>query len=284
MRRGFQSFVAAWLKSRSNGNTVVNVTRASVGADADLEAGPQFDFKTYITKKTKAVNEALDMAVPVRYPEKIHEAMRYSLLSRGKRVCPLMCISACELVGGSEEICMPTACALEMLHAMSLIHDDLPCMDNAELRRGLPTSHKVFGEDMAILAGDALLTLAFEHMTKTPSAVPAERIVRCIAHVGKMIGSQGCVAGQVVDLASGGDPNVKDDILDVTKSTEQLGKTGGKDVTLDKATFPKLLGVQQSQEFVLYLAGKARELLSPFDRKKAAPLYSFIDYLINRES
>ncbi|KAL2650239.1 hypothetical protein R1flu_018367 [Riccia fluitans] len=331
MRRGIQSFVNPWLASRSIGNRVANGVEVEQGA-----GGLQFDFKTYITKKMKAVNEALEMAVPVRYPEKIHEAMRYSLLSPGKRVCPIMCISACELVGGKEEICIPTACALEMVHAMSLIHDDLPCMDNADLRRGLPTNHKVFGEDIAVLAGDALLTLAFEHMMKTPSSiVPAERIVTCIGHVAKTIGSEGCVAGQVVDLESGGDPNVsletleyihihksavlaesaaacgailgggtedeierlsnfalclgllhqvKDDILDVTKSTEQLGKVAQKDVMLDKATFPKLLGLELSQEFVLYLAEKAKGYLSPFDQNRAAPLFSFVNYLVCRQS
>uniref|UniRef100_A0A7N2M5T9 Geranylgeranyl diphosphate synthase n=1 Tax=Quercus lobata TaxID=97700 RepID=A0A7N2M5T9_QUELO len=90
--------------------------------------------------------------------------MRYSLLAGGKRVRPMLCIAACEVVGGTESIAMPAACAVEMIHTMSLIHDDLPCMDNDDLRRGKPTNHKVFGEDVAVLAGDALLAFAFEHI------------------------------------------------------------------------------------------------------------------------
>lgn len=103
----------------------------------------KFNFDTYMDTKAKAVEVALDKAVPMQYPEKIHEAMRYSLLAGGKRVRPTLCIAACELVGGSEETAMPVACALEMVHTMSLIHDDLPCMDNDDLRRGKPTNHKV---------------------------------------------------------------------------------------------------------------------------------------------
>lgn len=104
----------------------------------------KFEFDTYMRGKAAAVNVALDKAVPMQYPEKIHEAMRYSLLAGGKRVRPALCIAACELVGGNEEMAMPAACAVEMVHTMSLIHDDLPCMDNDDLRRGKPTNHKVF--------------------------------------------------------------------------------------------------------------------------------------------
>jgi len=103
-----------------------------------------FEFDTYMRGKASAVNVALEKAVPMQYPEKIHEAMRYSLLAGGKRVRPALCIAACELVGGSEDMAMPAACAMEMVHTMSLIHDDLPCMDNDDLRRGKPTNHKVF--------------------------------------------------------------------------------------------------------------------------------------------
>ena len=103
----------------------------------------KFDFQIYMKSKASAVNVALDMAVPMQYPERIHEAMRYSLLAGGKRVRPALCLAACELVGGSEDMAMPAACAMEMIHTMSLIHDDLPCMDNDDLRRGKPTNHKV---------------------------------------------------------------------------------------------------------------------------------------------
>lgn len=95
-------------------------------------------------EKAKKVNKALDESIPLQKPVKIHEAMRYSLLAGGKRVRPLLCIASCEIVGGKEELAMPVACAVEMIHTMSLIHDDLPCMDNDDLRRGKPTNHKVF--------------------------------------------------------------------------------------------------------------------------------------------
>ena len=106
--------------------------------------------------KANAINEALEKCVSLRHPEKIHEAMRYSLLVGGNCVKPILCIASCELVGGSEESVMPAACAVEMIHTMSLMHDDLPSMANDDLRRGKPTNHKVFGEDVAILAGDAI--------------------------------------------------------------------------------------------------------------------------------
>ncbi|KAJ7552071.1 hypothetical protein O6H91_06G040600 [Diphasiastrum complanatum] len=302
---------------------------------AEREREVVFDLKSYMLAKAKAVNAALDEAVPLRYPEKIHASMRYSLLAGGKRVRPALCIAACELVGGSEEEAMPTACAMEMVHTMSLIHDDLPCMDNDDLRRGQPTNHIAFGEDTAVLAGDALLSLAFEHIAGASKKVSADRIVRVIAELGKAIGSEGLVAGQVVDIASEGDSSVGletleyvhihktallleasvvsgalvggasdeeveklrqyarsvgllfqvvDDILDVTKSSEQLGKTAGKDLLTDKATYPKLLGLERSKEFANELVRKAKEQLSSFDQQKAAPLLGLADFIAYRQN
>ncbi|KAL3568381.1 hypothetical protein D5086_031032 [Populus alba] len=165
---------------------------------------PPFGFKEYMIQKGNQVNKALDAAVPLQHPRKIHEAMRYSLLAGGKRVRPILCIASCELVGGDEESAMSTACALEMIHTMSLIHDDLPCMDNDDLRRGMPTSHKVFGEDTAVLAGDALLALAFEHVARNTKNVSSDRVVQALAELGSAVGSKGLVAGQVVDIESEG--------------------------------------------------------------------------------
>jgi geranylgeranyl diphosphate synthase type II len=105
-------------------------------------SNPTFSFKNYMAQKVNAINQALDAAISLKEPQKLYEAMRYSLLAGGKRVCPILCIAACELVGGTERMAMPAACAVEMIHTMSLIHDDLPCMDNDDLRRGKPTSHK----------------------------------------------------------------------------------------------------------------------------------------------
>ena len=160
-----------------------------------------------------AVHAALDAAVPLAYPEAVTEAMRYSLLAGGKRVRPVLCLAACELVGGDSANAMPTACALEMLHTMSLIHDDLPSMDNDDFRRGVPTCHKVYGEEIAILAGDALLAFSFEHIARaTPrvgksgstGGVSADAVLDVVAEVGRAVGAEGLVAGQVVDLKSEG--------------------------------------------------------------------------------
>lgn len=294
-----------------------------------------FQFDHYMAARSKLVNQALDMAVPLQQPLKIHEAMRYSLLAGGKRVRPILCLASCELVGGDVSSAMPAACAMEMIHTMSLIHDDLPCMDNDDLRRGKPTNHKVFGEETAILAGDALLSLAFEHVAaRTGPEVPADRLVRAIAELGSAVGSEGLVAGQIVDIASegrdislgeleyihvhktaklleasvvcgaivgGGSQSevervrkyarcvgllfqVVDDILDVTKSTEELGKTAGKDLASDKATYPKLMGIEKAKEFAGELVEKAIEQLGHFDAARVAPLSHLANYIASRHN
>lgn len=145
------------------------------------------------------MEKALDESLVVSCPEvaKITESMRYSLLAGGKRIRPIMCIAACEMAGGNMDMAMPTAVALEMIHTMSLIHDDLPSMDNDSLRRGKPTNHVIYGEDVAILAGDALLSTAFEHTAKFTKGVPAERIVDVISRLGASVGPVGLAGGQV---------------------------------------------------------------------------------------
>ncbi|TYH44713.1 hypothetical protein ES332_D11G213900v1 [Gossypium tomentosum] len=294
-----------------------------------------FDFNSYMLQKASSVNQALESAVSLRDPVKIHEAMRYSLLAGGKRVRPVLCLAACALVGGRESMAMPAACAVEMIHTMSLIHDDLPCMDNDDLRRGKPTNHKVFGEDIAVLAGDALLAFAFEHIAVSTVGVPPSTIVRAIGELAKAIGGEGLVAGQVVDIISEGltdvgldhlefihvhktaalleaavvlgaivgggcDEEVEklrkfarcigllfqvvDDILDVTKSSKELGKTAGKDLVADKVTYPKLMGIQKSKEFAEKLKTDAIELLQGFDPAKAAPLIALANYIAYRQN
>ncbi|CAI9781001.1 unnamed protein product [Fraxinus pennsylvanica] len=221
-----------------------------------------------------------------------------------------------------------------MIHTMSLMHDDLPFMDNDDLRRGKPTNHKVFGEDVAVLAGDALLAYAFEHMAVATKGVPSERIVRVIGELAKCIGSEGLVAGQVVDICSEGNADVGldhlefihihktaallegsvvlgailggandqeveklrkfarcigllfqvvDDILDVTKSSQELGKTAGKDLLADKTTYPKLIGIDKSREFAAKLNREAQEQLAEFDPEKAAPLIALANYIAYRD-
>ncbi|MDP5016727.1 MAG: polyprenyl synthetase family protein, partial [Dolichospermum sp.] len=121
-----------------------------------------FNLATYLKERQQLCEQALDNSISVVYPEKIYEAMRYSLLAGGKRVRPILCLATADMIGGTIEMAMPTACAVEMIHTMSLIHDDLPAMDNDDYRRGVLATHNVFGEAMAILAGDALLTEAFK--------------------------------------------------------------------------------------------------------------------------
>nr|AKU77010.1 geranylgeranyl diphosphate synthase [Tripterygium wilfordii] len=289
-------------------------------------------FKEHMTSIVKRVNKALEEAVPSQHPMKIHEAMKYTLLAGGKRVCPILCIISCLLVGGDDESVMPMACALEMIHDMSLIHDDLPCMDNANLRRGKPTNHVVFGESTAVLAGDALLSLAFEHIAAQTTNVPADRVVRAIAELGAAIGSKGMVAGQIMDLegegkdislselefihshktaklaeasavcgaiiGGGSDVDVErlrkyartigllfqvmDDVLDVTKSLEVLGKPASKDSESNKATYPKLMGLDNCRKYANELVNQAIEELADFDPVRAAPLYHLARYIVDR--
>ncbi|KAK8943772.1 hypothetical protein KSP40_PGU018294 [Platanthera guangdongensis] len=305
-----------------------------------LSTVAEFDFKGYMRSKAAAVNRALDLAVPMVFPERIHEAMRYSLLGGGKRVRPALCLAACELVGGDEALGMPGACAVEMIHTMSLIHDDLPCMDNDDLRRGQPTCHAAYGEAIAVLAGDALLSLAFQHVADTGNypyhrvAHPA-LVVRAVAELARCIGGEGLVAGQVVDMECTGlgEPvglqrlefihthktaalleasaaigaiigggsdgeidrlrryargigllfQVVDDILDMTKSSEELGKTAGKDLATDKTTYPKLMGLEKSREFAEELLREAKLQLDGFDPAKAAPLLHLANYIAYRQ-
>ncbi|XP_020222431.1 heterodimeric geranylgeranyl pyrophosphate synthase small subunit, chloroplastic [Cajanus cajan] len=165
-----------------------------------------FDLKTYWGSLIVQINDKLDEAIPVRFPPQIYEAMRYSVLAKGaKRAPPVMCISACELFGGSRLAAFPTACALEMVHAASLIHDDLPCMDDSPSRRGHPSNHTIYGVDMAILAGDALFPLGFRHIVShTPSdLVPEPYLLRVIAEMARSVGSTGMAAGQFLDLEGG---------------------------------------------------------------------------------
>nr|BAA86285.1 geranylgeranyl pyrophosphate synthase [Scoparia dulcis] len=294
-----------------------------------------FDFKKYMLEKASSVNKALESAVSLKEPLKIHESMRYSLLAGGKRVRPMLCLAACELVGGHPSTAMPAACSIEMIHTMSLMHDDLPCMDNDHLRRGHPTNHIVFGEDVAVLAGDALLAYSFEYLATATEGVLPERIVRVIAELAKCIRSEGLLAGQVVDICSegvseiglehleyihlhktaallegsvvlgailggGNDEEVErlrkfarcigllfqvvDDILDVTKTSVELGKTAGKDLVADKTTYPKLIGIEKSREFAEKLNREAQEQLVGFDSDKAAPLIALANYIAYREN
>lgn len=151
------------------------------------------------------VNKKLDEYLPVSYPEEIFESMRYSLLAGGKRLRPIMCLEACRIFGGNIEKALPTACAFEMLHTQSLIHDDLPCMDNDDYRRGKLTNHKKFSESTAVLAGDALISYGVQ-LIIDKSDLPAETIVKVLREHALAAGAYGIIAGQIVDIAMEGKP------------------------------------------------------------------------------
>jgi geranylgeranyl diphosphate synthase type II len=275
--------------------------------------------------------------MPARQTERLNEAMRYSTLAGGKRLRPILAIAACELVGGSAQVAMPVACAVEMVQTMSLIHDDMPCMDDDAFRRGRPANHVAFGEYTALLSGDALLALAFEHLARGYAelgVVPTEHVLRAVAELGNAAGAGGLATGQIADKASEGVPvsltmlkyisqhkaaalfeaaavcgaivgggtegeiesvrryarsvgllfQVVDDVLDVTRTSEQLGKTAGKDQAADKATYPKLLGVDQAQAYAAELLAMAEGELEGFDAERAAPLHHLARFIAYRQN
>jgi geranylgeranyl diphosphate synthase type II len=166
-----------------------------------------FDLKAYLETRRALVDAALDKTLPTEDtpPANLHRAMRYSVLAPGKRLRPILVIAGAEVAGGRMEDVLPTACAFELLHTYSLIHDDLPAMDDDDYRRGRLTNHKVFGEAMAILAGDALLTLAFRLIADNASRMNDSRLIaRVVADVADAAGTDGMVGGQVVDIESEG--------------------------------------------------------------------------------
>ena len=315
--------------------TAAATSSGSARSEGDAQA---FDFNAYLGAQKLRVETALDASLGPERPESLREAMRYSLLAGGKRLRPILCLAACELAGGDSELAMPTAVALEMIHTMSLIHDDLPAMDNDDLRRGRPTNHKVYGDALAILAGDALLTRAFEMVALRSPGVPADRLLKVVGELSLVSGAPGLVGGQVVDLECEGKQvdletleyihlhktgallkacvitgaliggaddaqleslrtyargiglafQIVDDILDVTASSDVLGKTAGKDLVADKTTYPKLLGLEESRERARVLISEAKSSLDAFKPAggglaQAAPLLALADYVIGRD-
>ncbi|MFL0746521.1 MAG: geranylgeranyl diphosphate synthase CrtE, partial [Prochlorococcus sp.] len=286
----------------------------------------------YLVESKARVEAALDESLGPERPEQLREAMRYSLLAGGKRLRPILCLAACELAGGDSEQALSTAVALEMIHTMSLIHDDLPAMDNDDLRRGRPTNHKVYGDAVAILAGDALLTRSFEMVALRSPGVAPERLLKVVGELSVVAGAPGLVGGQVVDLECEGKQvdldtlefihlhktgallsacvicgaliggaeedlidalriyargiglafQIIDDILDVTASSDVLGKTAGKDLIADKTTYPKLLGLEESRRRAELLVSEAKAALEPWTAS-AAPLLALADYITSRD-
>tara|TARA_Y100001970_G_C14259029_1_gene877967 strand:+ start:10068 stop:10961 length:894 start_codon:yes stop_codon:yes gene_type:complete len=291
-----------------------------------------FDLKDYLAKNKQIIESALDLSLPNEKPYLLRKSMRYSLLAGGKRLRPILCLASCEFAGGDPRLAVPTAVALEMIHTMSLIHDDLPAMDNDDLRRGRPTNHKVFGDAIAILAGDALLTRAFEMISLRSSGVQTDRLLKVSGELSIAAGAPGLVGGQVVDLESEGkevDLNtleyihshktgallrasvrtgamiagadqkllesltvyargiglafqIIDDVLDVTSSSEVLGKTVGKDLIADKTTYPKLIGIDKSKSMANELIDEAKEAITSSERSSDA-LIALADYITTRD-
>ena len=287
------------------------------------------------------------LPAPTIEPHSIHRAMRHSTFAGGKRLRPILCMEAARMIAGD----LPAAAAnlgaaIEMLHTYSLIHDDLPALDNDDLRRGQPTCHVAFGEATAILAGDALQTLAFQTIAQLDA--PAETVVAILKNISVAVGTgigkvgerdtglaPGMIGGQVVDMESGGVKptadlvetihrsktgalittsivsgalcgssrnalpassldristfgekaglafQIVDDILDMTQTSEQLGKTAGKDTATDKATWPAVFGIEQSRRDADELIADAFAALAPFGAA-AAPLKALAHYLVDR--
>lgn len=292
-----------------------------------------FSLDAFLAAGARAVNRALDQFIPAAgtRPATLHKAMRYSLFAGGKRMRPALCLAAAGACGGSNADAMPLACAVECIHTYSLVHDDLPAMDNDDFRRGKPTNHKVFGEGVAVLAGDALLTQAFEiiaqargwprysHQQLVLELVKASGSLQLIAGQvadleaeGKRINasqlryiherktsallccsvrlggmSANCTAGQLEALTSFGYNvglafQVIDDILDVTQTSEQLGKTAGKDTKAQKATYPSIVGLEKSRKIAANLTAKAFASLKPF-KGRAVALEALAEFLLKRD-
>lgn len=291
-----------------------------------------FDLEQFLAASTKSINAALDKFLPPEKtrPSTIHKAMRYSLFAGGKRMRPALCLAAAEACGGRISDALPLACAVECIHTYSLIHDDLPAMDNDDFRRGKPTNHKVFGEGIAVLAGDALLTQAFEVAAKCKGR-PRYSHQKIILELARASGSLQLIAGQVADLEGEGKKiseaelkfiherktsallcgsvrlggmsancppaqlaaltdfgyhvglafQVIDDILDVTQTSEQLGKTAGKDAAAQKATYPAIVGLEKSRKIAARLTDRAFVALKIF--KDAAALKALAEHLLKRD-
>jgi geranylgeranyl diphosphate synthase type II len=291
------------------------------------------ELKRYLTARQNEVDSALDRFLPKGSvaPTTIHKAMRYSLFAGGKRLRPILCLAAAEACRGKSAAALPHACSVECIHTYSLIPDDLPSMDNDDLRRGRPTCHKVFGDAIAILAGDALLTIAFEIAAKT-GKVSRYDVRDVFREVADAAGSRKLIAGQVADLEAEGRTlsreqvrsihknktaallttsirlgamaanattkqlaavtafgralglafQVIDDILDVTQTSEKLGKSAGKDIAAKKATYPAVFGLEKSRSEARRLTTQAHKALESLGGN-ALVLRALADYLLARE-
>lgn len=292
----------------------------------------ELNLQAYLSVKIELVNKGLKELLhgEEEYPQNLHRAMHYSLFAGGKRIRPVLVLAAAEAAGGRVDEALNTACAFECVHTYSLIHDDLPAIDNDDMRRGRPTCHKAFGEAAAILAGDALLTAAFELVAATKTSDPS-RVIKVITELSKASGSAGMIGGQMVDIESEGMEvpfpvleyihihktgelilaavrcgaimggagqkeiealskygksvglafQIADDILDVEGSADEMGKNTGGDEKKGKATYPSLIGLDESRNRAEELVSIALKALDGFD-EKADALRAIARYIVQR--
>lgn len=293
------------------------------------------DINKYLSELRCAVDECLERLLPAESeePPTIHQAMRYSVFAGGKRVRPILVLASGESLGGSRQTLFHLGAGIEMMHTYSLIHDDLPALDNDDLRRGRPTCHKVFGEAIAILAGDALMTRCYQVLAELPDVSDSTRLA-VIQEVAYATGTVvGMIGGQVVDLESEGKPisapvleyihrsktgalltacmrcgalaaganaaqlqalteygrkvglafQIVDDILDMTASSEKLGKTPGKDQKVKKATYPALYGIEASRQKAQELISAAMEEIKKLGNR-AEPLRALAQFVLSRSA
>ncbi|SIS62930.1 farnesyl-diphosphate synthase [Alicyclobacillus vulcanalis] len=289
--------------------------------------------QTYLDACKEAVNAFLArLFEPAGLHARLKEAMNYSLMADGKRLRPALVMASAETFGIPRDRVLPAAAAVELIHCYSLIHDDLPCMDDDDLRRGQPTNHVVYGEAMALLAGDALLTEAFHLLARPLEGVPAERQLAMIRTLASRAGVDGMVGGQAVDIERTGglgtledvefihlhktarliqacveiggyfadlDSEVRralsvygeclglafqmiDDVLDVTASTEQLGKTAGKDVEEGKLTYPRFVGVERTRDLAREVIRRGEQALADAGIE-SQPLRALQGLVVDRE-
>jgi geranylgeranyl diphosphate synthase, type II len=289
--------------------------------------------KPYLEEQRLLIDDELERLLPngEEYPPSIHQAMTHSVFAGGKRLRPILCLESGRLFGGNESTLVRAGCALEMIHTYSLIHDDLPALDNDDLRRGKPTCHIAFGEATAILAGDALLTLGFEVLSAPPSDGVKMRVIHELA---RAVGTRdGMIGGQIADLEAVSKPanaevlryihsaktgafirmavrcgallggaeeheidrlsmygekiglafQIADDLLDVLGSTATLGKTAGKDTQQNKATYPALFGIGESQRIAARLVDEACETIACYGTRSSR-LQEIARFLIARTS
>lgn len=291
------------------------------------------DLKSYLAQRCQFIDGVLDRLIPSAEtaPATLHKAMRHSVFAGGKRLRPILCMAAAEACGGTKESASFAACAVECLHTYSLIHDDLPSMDNDDFRRGVPTCHKVYGEGIAILAGDALQALSFELVAKTP-VTHRYSAGDLVTELARTAGSLHLVGGQVADLEGEGKKlpledlqfihesktaallttslklggmsadctaeelqalhnfgmatglafQIIDDILDVTQTSEKLGKSAGKDLASEKSTYPALIGLDSSRDEAHRLTQQAHDAISIFGPRRTR-LEELANYLLERD-